>query len=117
MNFRKVHQRNIEQFTEEFDAVKEQARLERLTGVSNVKVGLIVGKDLIYAMHGGKVGIVHEYKPDLEFNGCFLVQYRKGKLATTDGEVGQPRDFGPFLIRFYQPDRVAEILRLDLEAA
>ena len=116
MNFRKVHQRNIEEFTGEFDAVKEQARLERLTGVSNVKVGLIVGKDLIYAMHGGKVSIVHEYKSDLEFNGCFLVQYRKGKLITQGREAGEPRDFGPYLVRFYNPDRVAEILRLDLEA-
>lgn len=115
--FRKVHSANKEEFTGEFDAVKEQFRLERLTGVSNVKVGVIVGQDLIYAMHGGKVGVIHEFKPDLQFNGCFLVQYRKGKLATAGGEIGQPRDFGPFLIRFYQPDRVAEILRLDLEAA
>ncbi len=113
---RKVHERNVEEFTGEFDAVKEQARIARLSGVSNVKVGVIVGQDLIYAMHGGKVGIVHGYKPTFEFNGCFLVQYRKGKLVQQGGEVGQPRDFGPFLIRFYQPDRVAEILRLDMEA-
>lgn len=115
--FRKVHERNVEEFTGAFDPAAEQARLERLTRVGNVKVGVIVGQDLIYAMQGGKVGIIHEYKPDLEFNGCFLVQYRKGKVINPDGQVGEPRDFGPFLIRFYQPDRVAEILRLDMEAA
>lgn len=115
--FRKVHERNVELFTEEFDAVREQARLERLTRVESVKVGIILGRDLIYAMHGGKVGVVHGYTPDEQFNGCYLVQYRKGKLLHPDGQVGAPRDFGPFLIRFYQPDRVAEILRLDMEAA
>ena len=117
MGFRKVHQRNVEEFTGEFDAVKEQQRLERLTGIDNIKVGLIVGQDLIYAMHGGKVSIVHGYKPDAEFNGCYLVQYRKGKMVNPDGQAGSPRDFGPFLIRFYQPDRIAEIMRLDMEAA
>ena len=112
---RTVHRANREINTDNFDAVVEQAHMERLTRNDTVKVGLVIGLDLAYAVHGGKVGVCKNYTKDGQFTGCYLVQYRRGKLVWKDGEVGEPRDFGPFLLKFYHRDRIAEILRLDME--
>lgn len=112
---RAVHRANKEVNTDDFDAVVEQGHMERLTRNDTVKVGLVIGLDLAYAVHGGKVGVCRGYTKDPGMNGCYLVQYRRGKMIHADGQVGEPRDFGPFLLKFYHRDRIAEILRLDME--
>lgn len=117
MQIRKVHERNTEINTDEFDAVREQAVLERLTGVSSVKVGVIVGGALVYAMHGGHIGVCHNFSQDPGADGCYVVQYLKGRVLSLDNNAGIPRQWGPFQPRFYHRDRVAEILRLDRESA
>lgn len=121
MPMHSVHAPNTEINTDNFDYVGEWQHLRRLTGVNALAVGLVVGADLHFVNHVGPgiaKGFVEPNGDDEaapRFTGMVVVQYRKGKLLGLNGQRGEAREYrcNP---KFYHRDRVAELLRRDVEA-
>lgn len=114
-----LHRPNTEEDTGVFDIVAERAHLVRLTRNDSVKVGKFIDGAIVYAYGGEHVNIVRYVTAEGEaaaLEGCVLVQYRKGKVLGPDGKRGLPRDY-VCQRKFYHRDRVAELLRRDMEDA
>jgi hypothetical protein len=116
-----VHAPNKEKFTQEFDPVAEQARLQRLTGDETVQVIMFVDGVACVVSKGGRVQLVDERRQPEEAQVAladqYIVRYWKGKVWNAKyNRKGAPFDFGPYQIKFYHPDRVAEVLRKHKES-
>lgn len=120
MHLHKVHHRNTERHTGEFDIVAEQGALERLCKNTTVQVAHVLGDCIAVASHGGVVTMV----PARQLLGTqepiadtHMVYFWHGKLYNpTYKRVGRPFSYGPYANQFYHRDRVAEILSRQKEA-
>jgi len=122
MRMADVHERNTEEWTGEFDPVFEQARLQRLTGDDSVQVIRFIEGVATVCSSGGRVQLVdvrdHGEEKCVMWSNCYIVRYWRGKVWNAEYKrKGMPFDFGPYEIKFYHPDRVAEVLRRHKEAA
>jgi hypothetical protein len=116
-----VHAPNKEQWTDDFDPVAEQARLQRLTGDDTVQVLRFIEGVACVVSKGGRIQLV-----DIRDQGedavvaladQYIVRYWRGIVWNAAYKrKGMPFDFGPYQTKFYHPDRVAEILRKHKEA-
>lgn len=112
-----IHQANKEVFTGEFDCERERARLQRLAKDDTVEVIEFIDDVAMIASKSG-VSLIQLPANQKQPPGTYLVRYWKGKVYNPRFKrQGLPYDFGPYLIKFYHPDRVAEILRKHREAA
>lgn len=112
----KIHKASREEFDREFDCEVERQRLVRLTGDQTIEVAEFIDNVMMLAgAHGVKMIPLHESKAPPPKS--YLVRYWRGKVWNAAYKRnGMPFDFGPYFIKYYHPDRVAEILRKHREA-
>lgn len=120
MTLHSVHERNTEQHTGDFDCVAEQAALERMCRDDTIQVAHIMGPAIAVASTKGIVNMVpaHQLLGDGEPLSDFHIVYFWHGRVYNDAykRQGRPFSYGPYDNKFYNRDRVAEILSRQKEA-
>lgn len=120
MTLHSVHERNTERHTGDFDCVAEQAALERMCKDETIQVAHVFGDVVAVASTKGIVNMVPvaqllgdgEPVPD-----SHIVYFWHGRLYNAAYKrQGTPFSYGPYENKFYNRDRVAEILSRQKEA-
>lgn len=121
-----VHYRSTEKFDGEFDFVRERDRLARLANVPGVEVHIVVADQQWAATRNGVAARVLPLEPldaarpaeerRVLGTGRALASFWASVIVRYQRRNGEIRDY-EVLRRFYHADRVAEMVRLDMEAA